>query len=65
MSQPACTPPTSGVLKKSKLGAEIDRWHDVVARLNNAPVKGHEKDVGSFTTFRLTNNFYEGYRYRG
>ncbi len=45
----------------SKLGSMIDK-HDIVVRLNRAPVKGFERDVGSFTTLRYTNNFNEGFR---
>ena len=48
-------------LTGSHLGSVIDK-HDVVVRLNRAPVKGFERDVGSFTTLRYTNNFNEGFR---
>ncbi|KAM6916633.1 ST3 beta-galactoside alpha-2,3-sialyltransferase 7 [Xenentodon cancila] len=41
-----------GVLQGSRLGAHIDQY-DVIMRLNNAPVPGFEKDVGSRTTIRL------------
>ena len=44
------------------MGADIDAGFDLVARFNNAPTKRHERDVGSFTTLRYTNNFYERYR---
>lgn len=30
--------------------------HDIVLRFNNAPTKGHEKDVGSKTTIRVVNS---------
>ena len=36
----------------SRLGEAIDA-HDVVLRMNAAPTKGHEDDVGSKTTLRL------------
>mmetsp|Transcript_25860 Transcript_25860/g.63646 ORF Transcript_25860/g.63646 Transcript_25860/m.63646 type:complete len:473 (+) Transcript_25860:201-1619(+) len=45
----------------SGLGPTIDQ-HDVVVRLNRAPVQGFERDVGSFTTLRYTNNLNEGFR---
>ncbi|XP_008320098.1 ST3 beta-galactoside alpha-2,3-sialyltransferase 7 [Cynoglossus semilaevis] len=41
-----------GVLHGSHLGSHIDQY-DVIIRLNNAPVHGFEKDVGSRTTIRL------------
>ncbi|XP_061601069.1 ST3 beta-galactoside alpha-2,3-sialyltransferase 7 [Cololabis saira] len=41
-----------GVLQGSHLGAHIDQY-DIIVRLNNAPVPGFEKDVGSRTTIRL------------
>lgn len=43
------------------LGSVINK-HDVIVRLNRAPVNGFERDVGSFTTLRYTNNFNEGFR---
>lgn len=52
---------SSSELLGSNLGAVIDK-HDVVVRLNRAPVRGFESDVGSFTTLRYTNNFNEGFR---
>lgn len=59
---PSCALVGSGSeLSGSNLGSIIDK-HDVVVRLNRAPVKGFERDVGSFTTLRYTNNFNEGYR---
>ncbi|XP_069498507.1 CMP-N-acetylneuraminate-beta-1,4-galactoside alpha-2,3-sialyltransferase isoform X1 [Ambystoma mexicanum] len=42
-----------GVLANKSLGAKIDEY-EVVIRLNSAPVKGYEKDVGSKTTLRIT-----------
>ncbi|XP_071391201.1 CMP-N-acetylneuraminate-beta-1,4-galactoside alpha-2,3-sialyltransferase-like isoform X2 [Centroberyx affinis] len=42
-----------GILANRSLGQKIDEF-DVVARLNEAPVKGFEKDVGSKTTMRIT-----------
>ncbi|XP_063795427.1 CMP-N-acetylneuraminate-beta-1,4-galactoside alpha-2,3-sialyltransferase isoform X1 [Pseudophryne corroboree] len=42
-----------GVLANKSLGSKIDKY-EVVVRLNSAPVKGFEKDVGSKTTLRIT-----------
>ncbi|XP_044054973.1 ST3 beta-galactoside alpha-2,3-sialyltransferase 3a isoform X1 [Siniperca chuatsi] len=42
-----------GILTNKSLGQRIDKF-DVVVRLNEAPVKGFEKDVGSKTTIRIT-----------
>ncbi|KAF7649780.1 hypothetical protein LDENG_00136190, partial [Lucifuga dentata] len=42
-----------GILTNKSLGQRIDEF-DVVVRLNEAPVKGFEKDVGSKTTMRIT-----------
>ncbi|XP_058495045.1 ST3 beta-galactoside alpha-2,3-sialyltransferase 3a [Solea solea] len=42
-----------GILTTKSLGSKIDQF-DVVVRLNQAPVKGFEKDVGSKTTLRIT-----------
>ncbi|XP_029084086.1 CMP-N-acetylneuraminate-beta-1,4-galactoside alpha-2,3-sialyltransferase isoform X3 [Monodon monoceros] len=42
-----------GVLANKSLGPRIDDY-DIVVRLNSAPVKGFEKDVGSKTTLRIT-----------
>uniref|UniRef100_UPI0037E8F029 ST3 beta-galactoside alpha-2,3-sialyltransferase 3a isoform X2 n=1 Tax=Semicossyphus pulcher TaxID=241346 RepID=UPI0037E8F029 len=42
-----------GILVNKSLGQRIDEF-DVVIRLNEAPVKGFEKDVGSKTTMRIT-----------
>uniref|UniRef100_A0A673CSW3 CMP-N-acetylneuraminate-beta-1,4-galactoside alpha-2,3-sialyltransferase n=1 Tax=Sphaeramia orbicularis TaxID=375764 RepID=A0A673CSW3_9TELE len=42
-----------GILANRSLGQRIDEF-DVVIRLNEAPVKGFEKDVGSKTTMRVT-----------
>lgn len=44
---------SGGVLFGSHLGSHIDQ-HDVIIRLNNAPVSGFERDAGSRTTIRLT-----------
>lgn len=41
-----------GVLKNKSLGATIDSY-DVIIRMNNGPVLGHEEEVGKRTTFRL------------
>lgn len=40
-----------GLLKGSKLGSHIDQY-DAVFRLNMAPIKGYESDVGTKTTVR-------------
>ena len=45
----------AGILKKHRFGSIIDK-HDAVFRLNQAPVKGYEKLVGSRTTYRVLNN---------
>ena len=45
---------SSGILKGSGNGAEIDK-HDVVLRMNLAPVAGYEADVGSRTDIRFIN----------
>ncbi|XP_041126461.1 CMP-N-acetylneuraminate-beta-1,4-galactoside alpha-2,3-sialyltransferase-like isoform X2 [Polyodon spathula] len=42
-----------GILANKSLGSRIDDY-DVVVRLNEAPVKGFVKDVGSKTTVRIT-----------
>lgn len=42
-----------GVLANKSLGSRIDDY-DIVIRLNSAPVRGFEKDVGSKTTLRIT-----------
>ncbi|XP_070764703.1 ST3 beta-galactoside alpha-2,3-sialyltransferase 3a isoform X1 [Enoplosus armatus] len=42
-----------GILANKSLGPRIDEF-DVVVRLNEAPVKGFERDVGSKTTMRIT-----------
>ncbi|KAM7132430.1 type 2 lactosamine alpha-2,3-sialyltransferase isoform 3-T12 [Molossus nigricans] len=41
-----------GVLKNKTLGKRIDSY-DVIIRMNNGPVLGHEEEVGRRTTFRL------------
>ncbi|XP_072248945.1 CMP-N-acetylneuraminate-beta-galactosamide-alpha-2,3-sialyltransferase 4 isoform X1 [Leuresthes tenuis] len=40
------------VIKNSYLGSAINKY-DVVIRLNNAPVRGYEEDVGNKTTLRF------------
>ncbi|KAL0994584.1 hypothetical protein UPYG_G00124440 [Umbra pygmaea] len=40
------------VIKNSSLGNAINNY-DIVIRLNNAPVRGYEDDVGNKTTMRL------------
>ncbi|XP_048464742.1 ST3 beta-galactoside alpha-2,3-sialyltransferase 7 isoform X1 [Rhincodon typus] len=42
-----------GILRGSRLGAYIDQ-HNIVIRMNNGPVVGHENDVGWKTTLRIT-----------
>ncbi|XP_010870627.1 CMP-N-acetylneuraminate-beta-1,4-galactoside alpha-2,3-sialyltransferase isoform X1 [Esox lucius] len=42
-----------GILTNRSMGARIDEY-DVIVRLNEAPVRGYEKDVGSRTTMRIT-----------
>ncbi|KAG8591166.1 hypothetical protein GDO81_000072 [Engystomops pustulosus] len=44
---------SGGILHGLQLGSAIDKY-DVVIRLNNAPVHGHERDVGNKTTIRMT-----------
>uniref|UniRef100_UPI00398F1F18 CMP-N-acetylneuraminate-beta-galactosamide- alpha-2,3-sialyltransferase 4-like isoform X3 n=1 Tax=Pristiophorus japonicus TaxID=55135 RepID=UPI00398F1F18 len=39
-------------LKNSSLGETINKY-DIVIRLNSAPVRGYEKDVGNKTTLRI------------
>ncbi|XP_067909889.1 CMP-N-acetylneuraminate-beta-galactosamide-alpha-2,3-sialyltransferase 4-like isoform X2 [Heterodontus francisci] len=39
-------------LRNSSLGEKINKY-DIVIRLNNAPVRGYEKDVGTKTTLRI------------
>ncbi|XP_041454288.1 lactosylceramide alpha-2,3-sialyltransferase-like [Lytechinus variegatus] len=41
-----------GLMKGAQLGSEIDKY-DAVFRLNTAPIKGYETDVGSKTTVRI------------
>ena len=60
--RPSCALVTSGSnILKTMWGGAIDA-HDVVVRLNNAPSKKFEKDVGSRTDLRYTNGYYEGSR---
>ncbi|XP_074157094.1 type 2 lactosamine alpha-2,3-sialyltransferase isoform X1 [Sminthopsis crassicaudata] len=40
------------VLKNKTLGKKIDSY-DVIIRINDGPVRGHEEDVGTKTTFRI------------
>ncbi|KAJ7986381.1 hypothetical protein DPEC_G00339320 [Dallia pectoralis] len=42
-----------GILTNKSMGVRIDAY-DLIVRLNNAPVRGYEKDVGSRTTMRIT-----------
>ncbi|XP_076871263.1 ST3 beta-galactoside alpha-2,3-sialyltransferase 3a isoform X2 [Brachyhypopomus gauderio] len=42
-----------GILSNKSLGSKIDEY-DVVVRLNEAPVSGFERDVGSKTSVRIT-----------
>ncbi|XP_041660273.1 ST3 beta-galactoside alpha-2,3-sialyltransferase 3b isoform X2 [Cheilinus undulatus] len=42
-----------GILFNKSLGSRIDEY-DVVVRLNEAPVNGYSKDVGTKTTLRIT-----------
>ncbi|XP_060900307.1 ST3 beta-galactoside alpha-2,3-sialyltransferase 3b isoform X3 [Labrus mixtus] len=42
-----------GILFNKSLGPRIDEY-DVVVRLNEAPVSGYSKDVGTKTTLRIT-----------
>ncbi|XP_044076227.1 ST3 beta-galactoside alpha-2,3-sialyltransferase 3b isoform X2 [Siniperca chuatsi] len=42
-----------GILSNKSLGSRIDDY-DVVVRLNEAPVSGYSKDVGTKTTVRIT-----------
>ncbi len=46
---------SSDVLRLVPRGAEID-GHDVVWRLNNAPTRGFEAEVGRRTTIRMVNH---------
>lgn len=47
----------SGGLNDAKLGKDVDS-HDIVVRLNVAPVNGHEEKVGSKTSFRILNTLW-------
>jgi len=47
----------SGNLLNGRYSTVIDR-HDIVLRLNQAPVAGYEDHVGGRTTFRLLNNMW-------
>lgn len=42
-----------GILSNKSLGSRIDEY-DIVVRLNEAPVNGYTRDVGSKTTLRIT-----------
>mmetsp|Transcript_42909 Transcript_42909/g.101877 ORF Transcript_42909/g.101877 Transcript_42909/m.101877 type:complete len:346 (-) Transcript_42909:1035-2072(-) len=48
---------SSGVLRNTSWGARIDR-NDAIFRLNNAPVVGYERDIGSRTTIRILHDFH-------
>ena len=52
---------SGGSIEGTGWGAAIDAF-DVVVRLNNAPARKFEKDVGSRTDLCYTNGFYEGDR---
>ena len=52
---------SSKALRGKKFGAKIDN-HEVVMRMNGAPTKGYEKDVGFKTTFRVQHGGYFGWR---
>ncbi|XP_035688412.1 CMP-N-acetylneuraminate-beta-1,4-galactoside alpha-2,3-sialyltransferase-like [Branchiostoma floridae] len=43
---------SSGLVSGENLGSTIDKY-DIVMRMNEAPVHGYEKDIGSKTTFRF------------
>lgn len=47
----------SGALRLSRFGPAIDS-HDVVVRLNQAPVQGYERRVGRRTTHRVLNRLW-------
>jgi hypothetical protein len=47
----------SGGLNDARLGKDIDS-HDIVVRLNVAPVNGYEERVGAKTSFRLLNTLW-------
>ncbi|KAL6468343.1 hypothetical protein MHYP_G00240200 [Metynnis hypsauchen] len=42
-----------GILANKSLGSRIDEY-DIVVRLNEAPVSGYTRDVGTKTTMRIT-----------
>ena len=48
---------SSKALRGKNLGAKIDN-HEVVMRMNGAPTKGYEKDVGFKTTFRVQHGVF-------
>jgi hypothetical protein len=51
----SCALVTSGAgILHSGLGPAIDQ-HQVIVRLNNAPIKGFQQDVGQTTHLRYTN----------
>ncbi|XP_038063306.1 alpha-N-acetylgalactosaminide alpha-2,6-sialyltransferase 3-like [Patiria miniata] len=50
---------SSGQLLGTGAGREIDS-NDCVLRMNNAPTKGHEEDVGSRTTIRVVGHINFG-----
>ena len=44
----------SGSLLNSEFGAEIDA-HEMITRINHAPISGFQRYVGSRTTFDICN----------
>ena len=54
----------SGNVLLSNNGRKIDA-HDLVIRINNAPVKGFEQFVGHRTTFSLCNHYHLNLLTRG
>ncbi|XP_059812741.1 CMP-N-acetylneuraminate-beta-galactosamide-alpha-2,3-sialyltransferase 4-like [Hypanus sabinus] len=48
-----CVVVGNGITLKNSLLGEVINKYDIVIRLNNAPVRGYEKDVGNKTTLRF------------